>query len=190
MTAVSELTFTPPLTLTTLPPELNLELFKHLDVCTSVCLGLTCKKLWAIHSQKGIVKLYTMIEDPYMPTARWRWHIPKAHTVKDLNGKEHKLGELLKQCVGPNYWLPFLGYKFMPTWPYLRQLQSQRDRAGNEQRKKENTVKIQEEARQRKAKKAMEWRQRGLLMKQGRSKGATWVEVHRPFFSAREGAML
>jgi len=190
MTAVSELTFTPPLTLTTLPPELHLELFKHLDVCTSICLGLTCKKLWAIHSQEGIVKLYTTIDDPFMPTARWRWHIPKARTVKDLNGKEHKLGELLKQWMGPNYWLPFKGYKFMPTWPYLRQLQSQRDRAANKQRKKENRVRIQEEARQRKAKKIMEWRQRGILMQQGRSKGATWVEVHRPFFSAREGAML
>jgi hypothetical protein len=156
MTAVSELTFTPPLTLITLPPELHLELFKHLDVCTSICLGLTCKKLWAIHSQEGIVKLYTTINDPFMPTARWRWHIQKARMVKDLNGKEHKLGELLKQWMGPKYWLPFKGYKFMPTLPYLRQLQSQRDRAVNEQRNKENRVRIQEEARQRKAKKIME----------------------------------
>ncbi|PMD60612.1 uncharacterized protein K444DRAFT_629112 [Hyaloscypha bicolor E] len=126
-----------------------------------------------------------MIEDPYFPTARWRWHIPKAYMVKDLNGKEHKVGELLKQWTGPDYWLPLLGYKSMPTWQYLRQLQSQRDRAANEQRKNENRVRIQEEVRQRKAKKATEWRQRGLLMQQGRSKGAARVEVHRPFFSAR-----
>ncbi|PMD60616.1 uncharacterized protein K444DRAFT_629116 [Hyaloscypha bicolor E] len=33
------------------PNEIALEIFKYLDPCTSTCLGLTCKKFYAIHTE-------------------------------------------------------------------------------------------------------------------------------------------
>lgn len=35
--------------LSTLPPEIYLEIFSHLDACGSVYFGLTCKQFYAIH---------------------------------------------------------------------------------------------------------------------------------------------
>jgi hypothetical protein len=41
-----------------LAPELQLEIFKHLDPGTLICFGLTCKRLYAIHREfHGTVKL-------------------------------------------------------------------------------------------------------------------------------------
>lgn len=37
--------------LDTVPNEIALEIFKYLDPCTSTCLGLTCKKFYAIHTE-------------------------------------------------------------------------------------------------------------------------------------------
>ncbi|KAH6675829.1 hypothetical protein B0J14DRAFT_587407 [Halenospora varia] len=36
-------------TLTTLPTELLLPIFTHLDTASSISLGLTCKRLWTVH---------------------------------------------------------------------------------------------------------------------------------------------
>jgi len=50
---------TGPSSITTLPTELHLALFKLLDPVTSTCLGLTCKAFYAIHwSDHGRVPLW------------------------------------------------------------------------------------------------------------------------------------
>ena len=48
-----------PPTLLGIPPEIHLSLFKHLDVVTSICMGLTCKTLYKIQqSIHGIGRFY------------------------------------------------------------------------------------------------------------------------------------
>jgi hypothetical protein len=45
-----------------LPPELHLEIFKHLHPVSSTCLGLTCKEFYPIHRQlHGAVSLQATI---------------------------------------------------------------------------------------------------------------------------------
>jgi hypothetical protein len=43
------LTQAEPLSFSSLPYDIHHTLFGHLDIVTSTCLGLTCKKLYAIH---------------------------------------------------------------------------------------------------------------------------------------------
>jgi len=164
-----------PPTLTTLPLELHLELFEYLDICSSVCLDLTCKKLWAIHSQD--YKVFPISSTSFGACPLWPLKVGLTSAVQDINGKEHKLGELLKQWMSPNYWLPFAGNIFWPTWQKLRQLELQREKE-----------RIGTEARERKAKIALDNREQKILQGQRSFLGAVWVERHRPSSSLREGA--
>lgn len=176
----------PPRTLVTLPTGLHVEIFKHLEICASICLGLACKKFWEIHnSQRRVVKLYK-------EERSWRYGRKRSTvwTATDLEGRELPLGELPKQWMGPNYWLPFRGYKFLPTWKHLGELQGKRDREANERRKWENRERIEVGAKKRKADRVMGWRERGILRGQRRIEGAVCAEGCGPSFSLREGAMV
>lgn len=67
-----------------MPPELHLELFQHLDTVSSICLGLTCKTMYAIHYKKhGKVTLHDSRTREYRPY----WKRPKnpflAELIKD-----------------------------------------------------------------------------------------------------------
>jgi hypothetical protein len=47
-------------------PDIHLKIFCFLDVCTSTCLGLTCKILWSIHSaQHRKTSLFAKIRLPW-----------------------------------------------------------------------------------------------------------------------------
>ena len=67
-----------------LPSELLLKIFAHLDPGNSICLGLTCKRLYLIHrSLHGSVRLETRVVAPLSPSPGPRlyelleeWHLP------------------------------------------------------------------------------------------------------------------
>ncbi|KAE9382031.1 hypothetical protein N431DRAFT_440825 [Stipitochalara longipes BDJ] len=169
-TILSEASSIPPPTLITVPAELHLELFKHLDTCSSVCLGLTCKKLWAIHSEKGKVLLYNFtvrfrqFPHPVLPGRIVRRLVVYTCPLKvtDANGREFTLAELLKSCIGRNYWLAEDGKHFLPIWVRDRQIQSQLDRIAHLKRKEDNKKRIADEARKRKEQKIIAWKIRQL----------------------------
>lgn len=59
--------------LSSLPPELQLEIFERLHAVSSACLGLTCKKFYAIHwNIHGKVQIFDM--EPLTPELRTRKH--------------------------------------------------------------------------------------------------------------------
>jgi hypothetical protein len=73
-----------------LPPELHLEIFKHLHPVSSTCLGLTCKEFYPIHKQlHGVVNLRAKIPAPPRKPHYWGFV---------------RLGALLNTWAGPKYW--------------------------------------------------------------------------------------
>ncbi|PMD32763.1 hypothetical protein L207DRAFT_609365 [Hyaloscypha variabilis F] len=88
-------------TLITLPSELHLKLFEHLDICTSVCLGLTNRKLWVIHF--SIHKKVPLVS----------LGIPTNIVMQD--GQEIKLSCLIKSWIGPCYFYNWQMGMFRPT---------------------------------------------------------------------------
>ncbi|PMD14450.1 hypothetical protein NA56DRAFT_711027 [Hyaloscypha hepaticicola] len=74
-----------------LPPELHLEIFKHLRPVSSTCLGLTCKEFYRIHKQlHGMVGLHEPIiicQPRRYPS--WRFT---------------RLGALLTKWAGPKFY--------------------------------------------------------------------------------------
>ncbi|KAH8787027.1 hypothetical protein F5882DRAFT_378197 [Hyaloscypha sp. PMI_1271] len=81
-----------PPTLLTLPAELHLEIFEQLDseyLCSSLLLGLTCKKFYAIHFKRhGKSKL------------SWYGNFSIRGCVSDNNGKGRSLDDLLAAWMG------------------------------------------------------------------------------------------
>jgi hypothetical protein len=76
-----------------LPPELHLEIFKHLDPVSSTCLGLTCKGFYLIHKQlHGVVGLREIIP------VYWRRYQSWGFT---------RLGALLNKWASPDYYFHY-----------------------------------------------------------------------------------
>ena len=85
------------ITFMTMPPELHLQLFRHLDPVTSTCLGLTCATVYQIHwNIRGKVTLCTSPEE----TLYWR---RQALSVVDKEGEEHSLGSLIRKRMDDGY---------------------------------------------------------------------------------------
>ncbi|KAE9382030.1 hypothetical protein N431DRAFT_458571 [Stipitochalara longipes BDJ] len=90
-------------TLIALPAELHLEVFKHLEVCTSVCIGLTCKKMWEIHYNiHGKVSL------------GWLAFIHEPLEVDMPDGRTFDVGHLIEDWMGPRYFWHFVSHTFRP----------------------------------------------------------------------------
>jgi hypothetical protein len=112
-----------PCSILDLPPELILLIFKRLDICASVCLGLTCKALFN----------YNEHLHPFQVSLHMR-----TQPTEDIKSKKC-LGHLLTEWMKPKYtfdhsWGKFLQkkhYKDDPeeverrwkekeTWPRIR----------------------------------------------------------------------
>lgn len=72
-----------------LPPELHLEIFRHLHPVSSTCLGLTCKEFYPIHKKlHGVVRLRDRIAI----------YLPRSRSLGST-----RLGALLNRWAGPEY---------------------------------------------------------------------------------------
>ena len=71
--------------LSSLPPELQTQIFKQLDGATATCLGLTCKRFYPIHREKnGTVP------------AKKVWYQSMPTPGNALGYRRDKLGDLLE----------------------------------------------------------------------------------------------
>ena len=91
-----------------MPVEMHLELFKCLDEAQSVCVGLTCRKLYSLHySIHGKVELhyhrYYIGGGVYM------------RLTEDADGNAHYLAVLIRDWMGPEYFYPFCARCFERT---------------------------------------------------------------------------
>ncbi|KAH6666015.1 hypothetical protein B0J14DRAFT_605119 [Halenospora varia] len=111
--------------LTALPTELLLRIFNPLDYDTSTCLGLTCKRLWAIH------------EDEQEREERTQHRIDNGICSKRPFGKFSQLPFLLREWMGPNMVYVDMGFfKFIKKRRYCRMIKRHQIRWG--QRKKQS----------------------------------------------------
>jgi hypothetical protein len=87
-----------------MPPEICKELFKHLDVTTSVCLGLTCRKMYSIHYEdKGKVDLWFKFSGGEFP-----------QRIIDKKGRQVILIDLITNWMGPQFFYSWEERRFVP----------------------------------------------------------------------------
>lgn len=77
-----------------LPGSLQVKIMRYLDPCTSMCVGLTCKKLWRIHRSR-----YTKV---MLRNCIYRVEYRDADGVRQLE-ERISLFSLLRNWMGPGY---------------------------------------------------------------------------------------